>query len=113
MVGLGMCLVIRKIRSKPTQYHNSVKLLVILFDGREFKLQRSGTVPGVGMVHAPFALLPMPFPESHWQQACELTPIFNELVDLVSLDGKFLQEALSRFSLSLSLLRNCVCVQIN
>lgn len=78
-----------------------MKLLVIVFDGREFKLQRSGTVPGVGMVHAPFALLPMSFPESHWQQACELTPIFNELVDRVSLDWKFLQEALSRFSLSL------------
>eukprot|EP00261_Vitis_vinifera_P026595 XP_010660087.1 PREDICTED: glutathione synthetase, chloroplastic isoform X2 [Vitis vinifera] len=59
-------------------------------------VKRAGTVPGVGMVHAPFALLPMSFPESHWQQACELTPIFNELVDRVSLDWKFLQEALSR-----------------
>lgn len=96
-------MVFRKLRSKPTQNHNSVKLLVIVFDDRGFKLQRSGTVPGVGMVHAPFALLPMPFPESHWQQACELTPIFSELVDRVSLDGKFLQEALSRFSFSLSL----------
>lgn len=59
-------------------------------------VKRAGTVPGVGMVHAPFALLPMSFPESHWKQACELTPIFNELVDRVSLDWKFLQEALSR-----------------
>ncbi|KAL6323981.1 hypothetical protein AAG906_006252 [Vitis piasezkii] len=59
-------------------------------------VKRAGTIPGVGMVHAPFALLPMSFPESHWQQACELTPIFNELVDRVSLDWKFLQEALSR-----------------
>ncbi|KAM1041971.1 hypothetical protein ACFX2I_031039 [Malus domestica] len=31
-------------------------------------VQRSGKVPGVGMVHAPFALFPMPFPESHWKQ---------------------------------------------
>lgn len=54
------------------------------------------------MVHAPFALLPMPFPEIEWKQACELAPIFNELVDRVSMDGKFLQESLSRFSLSLS-----------
>ncbi|XP_010255817.1 PREDICTED: glutathione synthetase, chloroplastic-like isoform X2 [Nelumbo nucifera] len=59
-------------------------------------VQRSGTVPGVGMVHAPFALLPMSFPRSHWQQACELAPLFNELVDRVSLDGKFLQDSLSR-----------------
>ncbi|CAL5330299.1 unnamed protein product [Camellia sinensis] len=58
--------------------------------------QRSGTVPGVGMVHAPFALLPMSFPERQWRQACELAPIFNELVDRVSLDANFLQESLSR-----------------
>ncbi|CAI9785533.1 unnamed protein product [Fraxinus pennsylvanica] len=58
--------------------------------------QISGTVPGVGMVHAPFSLLPMPFPESHWKQACQIAPIFNELVDRVSLDGKFLQDSLSR-----------------
>ncbi|KAM6577684.1 hypothetical protein CsatB_029521 [Cannabis sativa] len=57
---------------------------------------RSGKVPGVGMVHAPFALLPMPFPETHWKQACEVAPIFNELVDRVSLDAKFLQDSLSR-----------------
>ncbi|KAG6646064.1 hypothetical protein CIPAW_08G167300 [Carya illinoinensis] len=59
-------------------------------------VQRSGKVPGVGLVHAPFALLPMPFPENQWRQAVELTPIFSELVDRVSLDGKFLQESLSR-----------------
>ncbi|XP_026419164.1 glutathione synthetase, chloroplastic-like isoform X2 [Papaver somniferum] len=59
-------------------------------------VQKSGTVPGVGMVHAPFALLPMSFPKSHWEQACELAPVFNELVDRVSLDGKFLQDSLSR-----------------
>ncbi|KAK2976819.1 hypothetical protein RJ640_002218, partial [Escallonia rubra] len=59
-------------------------------------VQRSGTVPGVGMVHAPFALLPLSFPESHYRQACELAPIFNELVDRVSLDGNFLQDSLSR-----------------
>ncbi|WOH14397.1 hypothetical protein DCAR_0933916 [Daucus carota subsp. sativus] len=59
-------------------------------------IQRSGVVPGVGMVHAPVALLPTSFPESHWKQACELAPIFNELVDRVSLDGKFLQDSLSR-----------------
>ncbi|CAJ1960908.1 unnamed protein product [Sphenostylis stenocarpa] len=59
-------------------------------------VQRSATVPGVGLVHLPLCLLPGPFPETHWKQACELAPIFNELVDRVSLDGKFLQESLSR-----------------
>ncbi|CAL1407279.1 unnamed protein product [Linum trigynum] len=59
-------------------------------------VQRSGTVPGVGMVHAPFALLPTAFPENQWKVASEVAPIFNELVDRVSLDGKFLQESLSR-----------------
>ncbi|XP_060217962.1 glutathione synthetase, chloroplastic [Lycium barbarum] len=58
--------------------------------------KRSGTVPGVDMVHAPVALLPMSFPESHWKQACEVAPIFNELVDRVSQDGEFLQQSLSR-----------------
>lgn len=53
-------------------------------------------MPGVGLVHAPVSLLPMPFPESHWKQACEVAPIFNELVDRVSLDSEFLQESLSR-----------------
>ncbi|KAI3979675.1 hypothetical protein MKX01_013770 [Papaver californicum] len=57
---------------------------------------KSGTVPGGGTVHAPFALLPLPFPKSHREQACELAPVFNELVDRVSLDGKFLQDSLSR-----------------
>jgi hypothetical protein len=53
----------------------------------------------VGLVHAPFALLPMAFPESHWNLACEVAPLFNELIDRVSLDGKFLQDALSRYIL--------------
>ncbi|KAJ4773545.1 hypothetical protein LUZ62_057802 [Rhynchospora pubera] len=57
---------------------------------------RSGKVPGVGMVHAPFALTPTPLPMSYWRQACELAPLFNELVDRVSLDADFLQNSLSR-----------------
>ncbi|XP_010550964.1 PREDICTED: glutathione synthetase, chloroplastic [Tarenaya hassleriana] len=58
--------------------------------------EKSGKVPGIGLVHAPFALLPTPFPESHWKQACDVAPIFNELVDRVSLDGQFIQDSLSR-----------------
>lgn len=68
------------------------------FDFNFFGMQRSGEVPGVGLVHSPIALLPGLFPETHWKQACELASIFNELVDRVSLDGKFLQESLSRYA---------------
>lgn len=59
-------------------------------------VQSSGQIPGVGLVHAPFSLLPTPFPEVCWKQACDLAPLFNELVDRVSMDGVFLQESLSR-----------------
>ncbi|XP_057550893.1 glutathione synthetase, chloroplastic [Amaranthus tricolor] len=59
-------------------------------------VQKSGTVPGVGMVHAPFSLIPALFSEDHFREACELAPIFNELFDRVSLDAKFLQDSLSR-----------------
>ena len=52
------------------------------------------------MMHAPFSLLPVVFPENHWKLACEVAPIFNELVDRVSLDGNFLQESLSRYPVS-------------
>ncbi|GER48323.1 glutathione synthetase [Striga asiatica] len=58
--------------------------------------ENSGKIPGVGLIHAPISLLPTPFPESHWKQACEVAPIFNELVDRVSLNSEFLQESLSR-----------------
>ncbi|PNY11247.1 glutathione synthetase chloroplastic-like, partial [Trifolium pratense] len=57
---------------------------------------RSGRVPGIGLVHLPFSLLPPPLPQTHWKQACDLAPLFNELVDRVSLDGNFLQQSLSR-----------------
>lgn len=38
----------------------------------------------------------MSFPKVYWDQALELAPLFNELVDRVSLDGEFLQQTLSR-----------------
>ncbi|KAJ3681072.1 hypothetical protein LUZ60_015561 [Juncus effusus] len=58
--------------------------------------ERSGTIPGVGLVHAPFSLLPIFLPSVYWNQACDLAPLFNELVDRVSLDADFLQNSLSR-----------------
>ncbi|CAM8894958.1 unnamed protein product [Rhodiola kirilowii] len=59
-------------------------------------VERSGTTPGVGLVHAPISLLPVSFSKRYWDQACELAPLFNELVDRVSLDAEFLQDTLSR-----------------
>ncbi|GLJ08395.1 hypothetical protein SUGI_0087950 [Cryptomeria japonica] len=46
-------------------------------------VQRSGHIPGVGLTHAPFSLFPAPFPETCWSQACDLVPLFNELMDRV------------------------------
>ena len=60
-------------------------------------LQNSGKIPGVGLVHAPICLLPSPFSDAQFKQAIELAPLFNELIDAVSLDHVFLQETLSRF----------------
>ena len=60
-------------------------------------LQKSGKIPGVGLVHAPICLLPSPFSDAQFKQAIELAPLFNELIDAVSLDHVFLQETLSRF----------------
>ena len=60
-------------------------------------LQNSGKIPGVGLVHAPICLLPSPFSDEQFKQAIELAPLFNELIDAVSLDHVFLQETLSRF----------------
>ncbi|CAL4899835.1 unnamed protein product [Urochloa decumbens] len=60
---------------------------------------RSGKAPGVGLLHAPFSLLPVSFPRFYWDQALELAPLFNELVDRVSLDVEFLQQTLARTKL--------------
>ena len=70
-------------------------------------LQESGIVPGVGMVHAPVSLLPVSFPESHYRQACDLAPIFNEFFDRVSLDAKFLHESLERLAFFLLVAHSC------
>eukprot|EP00250_Pteridium_aquilinum_P001310 c11521_g1_i1 orf=94-1761(+) len=59
-------------------------------------IKSSGTIPGTGLVHAPISLLPSSFLEKHFKQAIELAPLFNELIDTVSRDHKFLQESLSR-----------------
>lgn len=56
---------------------------------------KSGTSPGVGMVHVPLALLPTPFPRQAFEQALELATHYNTLVDRVSQDSHFLRECLA------------------
>ncbi|GAQ79430.1 glutathione synthetase [Klebsormidium nitens] len=58
--------------------------------------KNSGVTPGVGLVHAPVSLLPTPFPRPLFEQAVEVAPIFNELVDKVSQDSEFLFSTLER-----------------
>jgi hypothetical protein len=69
----------------------------------KMQLQRSGTVPGVGLVHAPLSLLPSPFPRQTFSQAIELAPLFKLLTDRVSQDAEFLQQTLARYVL-------CTCL---
>ncbi|KAJ3032877.1 hypothetical protein HDV00_007011 [Rhizophlyctis rosea] len=50
------------------------------------------------VTHAPFALFPSPFPKEAYNQAVELQPLYNELVDVMSLDGEFLRGVMESLS---------------
>ena len=43
---------------------------------------------------APMSLLPNAYPKSEFKKACDVAPAFNELVDRVSRDDKFLEDTL-------------------
>ncbi|KAG0585558.1 hypothetical protein KC19_2G020600 [Ceratodon purpureus] len=58
--------------------------------------ERSGSSPGVGIVHVPLALLPTPFSRAAFTQALDLATHYNTLVDRVSQDTQFLHEALAQ-----------------
>jgi glutathione synthetase len=58
--------------------------------------ERSGTLPGVGIVHVPLSLLPTPFSRAAFTQALDLATHYNTLVDRVSQDTQFLHEALAQ-----------------
>lgn len=62
------------------------------------------------MVHVPLALLPTPFPRQAFVQALELATHFNILVDRVSQDSQFLQEALARLISHPSVFSHCFLV---
>ncbi|CAM6100484.1 unnamed protein product [Calypogeia fissa] len=59
-------------------------------------VENSGTIPGVGLVHAPMSLLPTPFRADAFNFGVDLSTLFNDLVDKVSQDAAFLQHTLSR-----------------
>ncbi|KAL3702413.1 hypothetical protein R1sor_020435 [Riccia sorocarpa] len=59
-------------------------------------VENSGKIAGVGIAHVPFSLLPTPFPAKDFEKAVDLSTLFNELVDRVSLDVEFLKRALGQ-----------------
>lgn len=50
-------------------------------------------------VHLPISLLPLPFPKSAFDEAVEVAPVFNLLVDRVSRDNAWLKSTLSEVSI--------------
>ena len=52
-------------------------------------------VPSVGIVHAPLAVMPMPFPRASFMKAKRAATVFNKLIDRVSLDAQYLQSTLA------------------
>jgi hypothetical protein len=49
-------------------------------------------------VHLPISLLPLPFPRAALDEAIEVAPVFNLLVDRVSRDDEWLKSTLSEVS---------------
>ena len=52
-------------------------------------------VPSVGIVHAPLAVMPTPFPRPSFIKAKRAATVFNKLIDRVSLDAQYLQSTLA------------------
>ena len=46
------------------------------------------------LVHAPLAVVPVPFPRRSFEQAYAAAPVFNALVDAVARDGAYLRATL-------------------
>lgn len=46
------------------------------------------------LVHAPFALTPVPFPQNAFQRAKDASTPFNAMIDAVSQDGEYLERVL-------------------
>ena len=46
------------------------------------------------VVHAPLAVVPVPFPRASFEQAYAAAPVFNALIDRVARDGAYLRRTL-------------------
>lgn len=53
-----------------------------------------GTDHGVAVVHAPVAVLPVPFPRESFETAKSVATIYNTLVDRVSQDDEYVESTL-------------------
>jgi glutathione synthase len=51
--------------------------------------------PAVALVHAPFSLLPMPFPADTFAAAKQAATVFNAMIDRVAEDEAYLHRVLS------------------
>ncbi len=56
----------------------------------------AGTGDGCELVHAPFALTPVPFPRDAFERAKDASIPFNSMIDAVSQDGKYLEDVLGK-----------------
>lgn len=63
------------------------------FDGF-VQVYGAGKGDGCELVHAPFALTPVPFPRSAFQRAKNASIPFNAMIDAVSQDGEYLETVL-------------------
>jgi len=53
-----------------------------------------GAGTGCELVHAPFALTPVPFPRDAFERAKGASIPFNAMIDMVSQDGEYLEKVL-------------------
>lgn len=56
----------------------------------------AGNTDGCELVHAPFALTPVPFPRDAFQRAKDASIPFNAMIDAVSQDGEYLEAVLEK-----------------
>lgn len=52
---------------------------------------------GTTVVHAPFSLLPTPFPQSCFEEALALQPMINVLIDRVAQDDAYISKVMERY----------------
>ena len=77
------------------RHHGGWLLQIMLLDLLQVVGLGRDDVPSVGIVHAPLAVMPMPFPRASFMKAKRAATVFNKLIDRVSLDAQYLQSTLA------------------